>query len=315
MDIGGFGKTFPHQYGSATNANFSNFLTFSPAGDELTLDFAKTVLNAEQLGQDDVTDFLAISFSSTDYIGHIFGPSSLEAEDNLLRLDRTLADLFAYVDKRVGLANTLIVLSADHGGPDVPGFLRSMGINSGYVSPDHWDKEPVIAALKEQFGIGQELILNFFPPYVYLDRKLIREKGLDQGKVEQRIATELMNVEGIALAVSSTAMQENHLPYTPLLRAALNNFNPQRSGDVLVLFQSHHFVNDFHGEIVAANHGGAWSYDTFVPVIFAGCGLNPVEVYRRVETVDVARTLSAWMGIKPPSGCVGKVLVEVLNGK
>ncbi|RKX28450.1 MAG: hypothetical protein DRP71_17370 [Verrucomicrobia bacterium] len=120
-----------------------------------------------------------------------------------------------------------------------------------------------------------------------------------------------MNVKGIALAVSSTALRENNLPDTPLLRAALNNYNPKRSGDVLVLFQSHYFVNDFHGEIMAANHGGAWNYDTFVPIIFAGCGLNPVEVYRRVETVDIARTLAAWMGIKPPSGCVGKVLVEV----
>jgi len=315
MDISGFGITIPHQYGSASNPSFMNYLTFSPAGDELTLDFAKTVLDAEQLGQDEVTDFLAVSFSTTDYVGHIFGPSSLEAEDNLLRLDRTLADLFAYVDQRVGLANTLIVLSADHGGPDAPGFLQARGIDSGYVSPDHWDKEPAIAALKEQFGIGQELILDFFPPYVYLDRQLIREKGLDQGEVEQAIASELMNVKGIALAVSSTALRENQLPDTPLLRAALNNFNPQRSGDVLVLFQSNYFVNDFHGEIVAANHGGAWNYDTFVPVIFAGCDLNPVEVYRRVETVDVARTLSAWMGIKPPSGCAGKVLVEVLNGK
>ena len=94
------------------------------AGDELTLDFAKTLLEQEQLGQDRVPDYLAISFSSTDYVGHIFGASSLESEDNLVRLDRTLADLFAHVDEKVGLTNTLIVLSADHGQPEVPGQFR-----------------------------------------------------------------------------------------------------------------------------------------------------------------------------------------------
>jgi predicted AlkP superfamily pyrophosphatase or phosphodiesterase len=94
----------------------------------ISLDFAKTLIDAEQIGQDEVTDYLSVSFSSTDYVGHLFGPSSLEAEDNQLRLDRTLADLFAHVDKRVGLKNVLIVLSADHGGPEAPAYLNSLGI-------------------------------------------------------------------------------------------------------------------------------------------------------------------------------------------
>src|SRR5437762_11631978 len=102
---------------------FGTLLTISPVGDELTLDFSQELIEHEQLGRHGVTDYLSISFSSTDYVGHFFGPSSLEAEDNLLRLDRTLARLFALVDARVGLANTLIVLSADHGTREVPGYL------------------------------------------------------------------------------------------------------------------------------------------------------------------------------------------------
>jgi len=132
-------------------------LTLSPAGDDLTLAFAKTLIDAEQLGQREVTDYLSISFSSTDYVGHIFGPSSLEMEDNLLRLDRTLADLFAFVDKRIGLKNVVIVLSADHGGPEAPGYLNSLGIPAKYVTPEKWDKEPAISALKQKSGIGKEL--------------------------------------------------------------------------------------------------------------------------------------------------------------
>ena len=105
--MAGYGRVFPHPYGPATGKYFTTRLTLSPAGDDLTLAFAKALIEAEQIGQDEVTDYLSVSFSSTDYVGHLFSPSSLEAEDNLLRLDRTLADLFAYVDKRVGLKNVL----------------------------------------------------------------------------------------------------------------------------------------------------------------------------------------------------------------
>jgi predicted AlkP superfamily pyrophosphatase or phosphodiesterase len=313
VDKAGFGRTFPHEYGKADGKNFGNYLTFSPAGDDLTLDFALNLFEAEELGQDDITDFLAISFSSTDYIGHIFGPSSLEAEDNILRLDRTLAKLFAFVDKKIGLKNTLIVLSADHGGPEAPGYLKSFGIDSGYVSPDKWDKEPSITALKKQFGIGQELILDFFPPYLYLNRKLIQEKGLDQGEVERAVAKELMAIKGVALAVSSVDMAENNLPDTNLNRSALANFCPKRSGDILVLFQPHYFINDFEGSIVAANHGGPWRYDSFVPIFFAGSSMKQGKIYREVSPENIAVTLAAIVGAKPPSGSHGAPLQEVMD--
>ncbi len=115
IELPGYGRVFPHPYGSAGSRLFSTLLTISPAGDEITADFAKALIAAESLGRDDVTDYLGVSFSSTDYVGHFFGPSSLESEDNLLRLDRTLADLLRFVDEQVGLERTLILLSADHG--------------------------------------------------------------------------------------------------------------------------------------------------------------------------------------------------------
>jgi predicted AlkP superfamily pyrophosphatase or phosphodiesterase len=313
MDMVGFGRTFPHQFGAPDNKYFASYLTFSPVGDDLTLDFAKTVIEAEDMGQDDVTDYLAVSFSSTDYIGHLFGPSSLEAEDNMLRLDRTLAALFAYVDERVGLENTLIVLSADHGQTETPGYLNSVGLESDFVSPDRLDKEPAIAALKQQFGIGQDLIQSYFPPYLYLNREVIREKGLDQGEVERAVARHLMEVKGIALAVSGTAMRNNQLPDTFLNRAATRNFYSKRSGDILVLFRPHYFVNDFGGEVTAANHGGPWRYDTNVPVVFAGMNLGGRRVYDLVDPVDVARTLAAIAGTKAPSAALGAPYRDVME--
>ena len=312
-DLGGYGRVFPHPYGPSSGKYFNTRLTLSPAGDDLTLAFAKALVDAEHLGQHEVPDYLSISFSSTDYVGHLFSPSSLEAEDNLLRLDRTLADLFAFVDKRVGLKNLLIVLSADHGGPEAPGYLNSLGIPGKYVNPDEWDKAPGISALKKKFGIGKELIEAYRHPYVYLNREVIRQKGLDQVAVEKAVVEELIKLDGVDLAVSSTALNEGRVPNTPVMQSVLRNFNPRRSGDIFVVFQPHCFINDFDGLIVACTHGSPWRYDTFVPVVFAGGSLTGQRVYRPIQTVDIAPTLAAVVGAKPPSGSRSGPLPEVLN--
>jgi predicted AlkP superfamily pyrophosphatase or phosphodiesterase len=314
-DLAGYGRTFPHQFGEAGGKYFTTLLTLSPAGDELTLNFAKELISNEQLGADEVPDYLGVSFSSTDYVGHLFGPSSLETEDNLLRLDRILADLFAFVDKQVGLENTLIVLSADHGGPEVPGYLNEFGIHAGYVTPASWDKQPAFMALKRKFGIDKELISGYNHPYVYLNHEVIRQHNLDQREVEQAVAEELLQFEGIAQAVASSALREGNLPDTPLNQAILNNFNSNRSGDIYVVFEPHWFINDFDGLTVAATHGSPWRYDTFVPIVFAGMQVPAQHVQRRVHTVDVAPTLTAFLGIKPPSGSAGVPLVEIFAGQ
>jgi predicted AlkP superfamily pyrophosphatase or phosphodiesterase len=311
--FGGYGRVFPHPYGPGDGKYFTTLLTFSPAGDELTLDFAKQLIENENIGANSVTDYLSVSFSSTDYVGHGFGPSSLEAEDNLLRLDRTLAELLLFVDDRVGLKNTLIVLSADHGGPDAPPQLNEYGIRAGYVEPETWDKQTGIASLKKQFGIGQELIQAFNPPYVYLNRDVIRSRGLDQAAVEVAVAQELMKFEGVSLALSTTALMNGRVADTDLNRLILNSHNPRRSGDIFVVFEPNWFINDFDGLIVATTHGSPWRYDTFVPIIFAGAGLKSQRVSRKVQTVDVAPTLSAFIGTNRPSGASGQILQEVVR--
>jgi predicted AlkP superfamily pyrophosphatase or phosphodiesterase len=313
-DFPGFGRTFPHAYGAGDDRYFTTRLTLSPAGDELTLDFARTLIEKEQLGQDEVPDYLAVSFSSTDYVGHLFGASSLEAEDNLARLDRTLAELFAYVDDRIGLERTLIVLSADHGQPEVPGYLHDLGIaNAGYFDTGALDTTPAIATLKARFGIGEELIEAYHHPYVYLNRDLIRERGLDQAEVEQAVAAELAKFDGVATAVSSIALRTASLPDTLLMRAILSNFHPNRSGDVYVVFEPNVFINNFDGLRVASTHGSPWRYDTFVPVIFAGAGLQAGAVSRPVTPYDVAPTLADYLGIKPPSASIGNPLAEIVH--
>jgi predicted AlkP superfamily pyrophosphatase or phosphodiesterase len=308
----GYGRVFPHPFGDAGSKLFTTLLTISPAGDDMTLAFAKALVINEQLGRDDVTDYLAVSFSSTDYVGHVFGPSSLESEDNILRLDRTLGELFSFIDEQIGLEKTLIVLSADHGAPEAPGYLNSLGIPGGYVHPDRWEKTSAFQTLKKKFGIGQELIQNYVHPYIYLNSKVILDKDLDKAALERAVAAELVKFPDVALAVSSTAMREGNLPDTPIHRAILNNFNPSRSGDIFVVFAPNRFINDFDGLDVAVTHGSPWRYDTYVPILFGGYGVPAQRIVRRVETIDIAPTLAAIAHIKPPSGATGRVLTEAL---
>jgi predicted AlkP superfamily pyrophosphatase or phosphodiesterase len=312
-DLAGYGRTFPHPFGAADGKYFTTLLTISPAGDALTLDFAKALIANEQLGADDIPDYLGVSFSSTDYVAHLFGPSSLESEDNMLHLDKTLADLFAYVDEKVGLKNTLIVLSADHGTPEVPGYLNELGIRAGYVDPASWDKEPGFMALKNKFGIDRELIESYSHPYLYLNHEVIQQHGLDLLEVEQAVAKELLKFAGVAQAVSSSELREGDLPDTQINRAVLDNFNPNRSGDIYLVFEPHWFINDFDGLTVAATHGSPWRYDTFVPIVFGGLQIPAQHVHREVHTIDIAPTLASFLGVKPPSGAAGKPLVEVLQ--
>jgi len=312
-DLAGFGRVFPHPYGKGDGKYFTTLLTISPAGDELTLDFAKNLIQEEQIGKDDITDYLSISFSSTDYVGHLFGPSSLEAEDNILRLDRTLAELFQFVDKIIGLENTLIVLSADHGGPDTPGYLNSLNIPAGYIKPDSWDKEAAINRLKQQFNIKGKLFEGYHHPYIYFSEEVTNSKAIDKQALEEAVVRELSNFQGVSLAVSSTALQRGNLPDTPLNQAVLNNFYAKRSGDIYIVFEPNWFINDFDGLIVASTHGSPWQYDTYVPIVFAGAGLDAKKVRRKVYTVDIAPTLSSYIGTKPPSGAIGDVLLEVFE--
>lgn len=312
-ELPGWGIVFPHEYGPADNPYFTTFLTLSPAGDALTVDFAKTLIDVEQVGADEITDYLSVSLSSTDYVGHVFGPSSLESEENLKQLDGQLADLLSYVDARVGLRNTLVVLSADHGGAENPGYLETLGIEAEMFSFDSLDTAPAAQRLKDAFGAGRELIQNFSAPYVYLNQALIAELGLDADDVENAVADELQQLPGIAFAVSSSALRRGQIADTPISQSVLRNFHPDRSGDIYVVFEPHWFIGDLDGLSVAAAHGSPWSYDSHVPLIFAGPGIKAKTVVRRVETVDIAPTITTYLGAKLPSGVTGVPLLEVFE--
>jgi len=321
-DLKPLGRVFPHSLGEDSKY-FYLLLTLTPIGDMLTLDFAKALVENEKLGQNDsgAPDYLQISFSSTDYIGHLFGPSSLETEDNILRLDRTLADLFQYIDKKVGLDHTLIVLSGDHGAPEAPEYMATLGLSTGRFAFDWFKTEgPLTKALQKRFG-RDDLVAGHSHPYLYLDLDAITSAGLDVADVERFVADELIKIPGIAYAMTRGDLLAGRITESPVQNQIRRSFHPTRSGNIHMVPEQYWFLHSTEEAekmgigSIAAIHGSPWAYDTFVPIFFAGHGVPAQVIGRRVAPTDIVATLAAYLGVKPPSGSVGTVLTEVLKGK
>ncbi|WP_240645413.1 alkaline phosphatase family protein [Vibrio mediterranei] len=314
VDLGGFARTFPHPYGPASYKYYSTMLTVSPAGDEITADFAKTLLAQEKLGSGDATDYLAISFSSNDYVVHLYGASSLETEDNLIRLDKTLADLFKFVDDSIGLENTLIVLSADHGVPEASPTVNTLGFRQPfYFNKDALLTDALMTRLKNEFGLEKDVIKLYAQPYIYLDHDLIAAKKVSLRDVQKVIAEEVMKVKGVATAVTSEDIASNRVADSRVNELIRNNYHPLRSGDVYMVFGPRTYINDMDGLTIASTHGSPWRYDTHVPVIFAGHNLKAQTVTRPVTPYDIAPTLSGYLDVSAPSGATGVMLEEVFQ--
>ncbi len=170
-------------------------------------------------------------------------------------------------------------------------------------------------ALGTRLGLGTEAIEGYTHPYLNLARETIRAAGHDPATVARAVAKEVERLPGVARAVSSAELAEGRLADTPLHRKILHNYSRSRSGDIYIVFQPHWMIADFDGLLVSSTHGSPWSYDTFVPVIFAGAGLKHRRVFRRIHTVDVAPSIAAFLDTKPPSGATGTVLPELFAGR
>jgi predicted AlkP superfamily pyrophosphatase or phosphodiesterase len=305
-DLRGYGRVFPHPFGRVDDNLFYTRILVSPIGDRLLLDFSKTLITHEELGRDEIPDYLSISFSGVDAVNHFFGPSSLENEDVVVQLDRTLADLLAFIDKTVGLKHTLVVLSADHGMADMPEYMTELGFKAGRLDPD----KIVAVANKvgQRFGVD-EIVRFFYRPYLYLDDEKIAAAKRDRLKLAQAIADALTDVNGIALAVATGSLSAQ--PTNSLIEQVRNNHHVSRSGDIYIIHDPYWFL--FDKGPVTAMHGTPWRYDTHVPIIFMGPGIQSKTVHRRVHPVDVAPTIAALLGMTPPASAQGSTLDEVLK--
>ena len=320
VDFGGLGRTFPHPLGDGTSKFFNAIIGLTPMIDELCLDFAMKLIDEEELGDGGATDYLAISFSSPDYAGHLFGASSLEYEDSVKRLDILLSKLFRHVDKRVGLDETLIVLSADHGGVEAPEYMKHHGLEVDKHPLDWFRKQnPLGPALQKQFG-RNDLITGHSHPYLYLNLAAIKASGLDQEEVETFVAREAAKLPGIMYALTRSDLLQGRIAQAPIQQMIRRSFHPVRSGHIHLVQNQYWFLHSSEEAekmgipSLAAIHGSPWRYDTYVPILFAGPNIpQGKKVSRLVGPHDIAPTVALYLGTKPPSGASGQPLIEVFQ--
>jgi hypothetical protein len=308
---GDLGRIFPHPLPKDTSGPLFDVLDSTPFGDDLTLDFVLTLLDAEKLGRGPSPDVLGVSFTSTDYIGHAFGPDSLEYEDQLRRVDRLLARLLAAVDQSVGLANTVVVLTADHGVDLIPETRIAERFPAGRFHPA--DVQARLSdALKKKFRTAEDLVRGFYNPCFFLATDKIRRLGLNQAAVEDAAAEILRAEPGVAYAVTRSALVAGAVPDIPVMRMLQASFHPERSGHVfLVQRQGWFLLNE--PTSYAAMHGSPYEYDIHVPLFVAGPGIRAGVVGRSVSPQDLAVTLAAYFGVDAPTGSTGVPLWDVLE--
>jgi predicted AlkP superfamily pyrophosphatase or phosphodiesterase len=311
----GLGSRFPHPTaGGASKPDkaYYDAMMWSPFGDLLTLDFVKAAVEGENLGNNPagVPDILAISWTSHDYVNHLFGPESRQSHDQTVRLDRVFAELFDFIDQRIGLHNVLITLSADHGFMNIPEYSASRRLDAGRIDPDKMI-EGVNAALSAKFGEGK-YITAWWNPNLYVDYQLVEARQLNRAEVENAAQAFLRSYPGVEAVFTRTQLETGQLPNTKLARQVTLSWHQQISGDIVVMNKPNWYLFG-KPTTYASTHGSPWSYDTNVPLAMYGPNWIKPGKYGDSEVVDLARTIAFILNVRPPNGCEGRVLSEILN--
>ena len=303
------GTKFPHIINGGEQTPGSKFYThfeLSPFANDHLAAFAKAAIENEKLGQDDVTDLLTISFSSNDLVGHSFGPYSQEVQDITLRTDRTLTELFAYLDQKIGLQNIVVALTADHGVSPIPEHAQEYGLGGRIEAKAI--SEAAEAALDKRFG-EEKWVLTLNNGNIYFDYAALERRKASREEVEQIASVAIRQVPGIAECFTHTQIVTGQLPQTAVARSVAAGFYPARNGDLVIVPQPFYLA----GETIVASHGTPYSYDTHVPVIFYGAGIKAGNFTTTSSPLDIAPTLAAILKIARPSNSVGQILSEAIK--
>ena len=303
--------TFPYdlQALKAQNGGY-DLLKGTPGGNSLIVDFALAAIDGANLGQDDVTDLLALSFSATDYVGHRVGPHAQETMDMYLRLDMELQRLFDALDEKVGEGQWTAFLSADHGGANVPSHAAAAGMPTDYWKPGNL-MDAVEATLKERWGTppgGQSWILRHSNDQVFLNHPLLDARGIDRSTMARFVAEQCATDPGLSKAVAACdapAMAAND----PVVARLVRGHRPGHSGDVFLVPQPGWIDYGRTG----TTHGSAYPQDTHVPALFLGAGVAHGETHARTYIRDIAPTVAQLMRSPYPNGATGEPIVDVFK--
>lgn len=290
---------------SVENGGF-DILKSTPYGNSIVADFAIAAIDGEHLGKDNTTDVLTVSFSSTDYIGHNFGANSKEVQDAYLRLDKDLERLFDALDKKVGINEYTVFLTADHGAVHVPSFLQSVKIPAAYVNSNQ-NKQFLNNFMFNTYK-STDLIENVSNNQVFLDRAKLKEMNLNLREVQDAIVNEIINYQTVDKAYSSYVFNTSNFS-DGIEKLLQNGYNQKRSGDVIFVYDPATISYSKTG----STHGSGLNYDTHVPLLFFGKGIKKGSTFQKTRIVDIAPTMSALLGISFPNGNTGNPIEMVLE--
>lgn len=282
------------------------FLRETPFADDFTTDLAIRLIENEGLGQDDVTDFLSVSYSAEDYIGHRFGPSSVEAADAIVRLDRDVSRIVEEANKKVGKKNVLIYFVAAHGVCEIPDLLQANRVPAGYFRLNQ-SLQLLRSYLNAVYGQG-EWIKGFHDNQIFLNRTLVEDANISLEEMQRKVARFMVQFSGIANAVPVSVIETGTFSQG-LLEKMSNSFSPQRSGDVMIVLNPGWVEKDDN----VTNHNSPYEYDLHVPLIWYGWTTNKALVTRKVDIKDIAVTLSDLCKVSLPNSANGNPLTELFR--
>lgn len=296
-------RTFPHRLDDRVGKDYK-LIRATPYGNTMTLMLAIAALNKEKLGQNGVTDFLNVSLSSTDVIGHMYGPNSIEVEDVYRRIDKDLGEFFKELDNRIGKGNYLVFLTADHAATQAPGFLSEnkfpgIALNSPTTELNE--------AINTEFGISNGVV-NTYAYQVYINDRKLDSAKIKKDKVKNFIIEYLNKQNDVYLAFDTKEYNKLNLP-TEIKERFLKGYNPKLSGDVQIILKP----GALYGSATGTNHGLWYPYDSHIPLFFYGWKIKPGQLNREVYMTDIAATVAALLHIQMPSACIGKPIFEVLQ--
>ena len=311
--------TFPYDYKSMREryreigAEFQ-LIWVTPAGNSLLTDFAIEAIKSEGLGTDDITDFINISYSVPDVIGHTFGPQSVEFEDVILRLDRDIENLLKSLDATVGTGNYLLFLTSDHGSVPVASYLADHKLPAGLAHIKQYETA-LLTHLNSKYGTNQ-WIENFDGEAVYLNRDVIKQKKLSLRAVQQEAADFLITLDEVTGALTASDLQSQSYSYG-MNQMLQNGYHSKRSGDVLLIFKPG-FIQNLDPRITmqkikGTTHGSGYAYDTHVPMLWFGNSIPKGKSVRKVSVIDIAPSIAQILNIPYPSGTSGEPLIELFE--
>jgi predicted AlkP superfamily pyrophosphatase or phosphodiesterase len=281
-----------------------NILKSTPFGNSLVKDFAISIIVNENLGKDEYTDIITVSFTATEKIGTLFGPNSVEVEDAFLRLDKEIAHFLNFIDSNIGKENVLIYLTSDHGDAPIPDYLTDHKIPAGYFN-QNGAISLLKSALNSVYGKG-DWIKAYNSQQIYLNRILIEDAKIPLGEFQNYTAQFILQFSGVANTITSTTLQTTNFT-SGIFKKIQNGFNQKRSGDVIINLKAG-WIEKGDG---LSNHNSSYAYDSRIPLIWYGWKIGRGNVLRPVDIIDIAPTISTFLNIAYPNACTGNPILEL----